>query len=59
MMYVVTRIGPSGGVVATRHGELQDAVDEVMYLHSRGITGINLNSLPDVTFTPDSDDSGD
>lgn len=56
MVYVVTRIGPNGGVVATKHAALQDAVDEVMYLHSRGITGINLNSIPDVTFTPDDEE---
>lgn len=47
MRYYVTRIGPNGGPIASEHATLSEAVDEVMYLDSRGIRGINLTSIPD------------
>lgn len=48
MRYVVTRLNPTTGLpTATSHATISDAVDEVMYLDSCGVEGINLMSLPD------------
>jgi hypothetical protein len=48
MMYAVSRLNSNkDGVVVTFHPGLEDAVDTAMWLHSRGIEGININAVPD------------
>lgn len=46
MKYVVTRPGPDGLPISSVHAVLNDAVDEVMYLHDRGMAA-GLYPLPD------------